>query len=466
MHRALPALLPSDFPRVADLAFDIRIQIFAVVVSIAAGLGCGLLPAWDVARADVVPALVEDSLAPVGAGLRSRTARVRAAIMCGQVAIASVLLVGSLLLCRSFYSMLHADVGYDAANVLTATMILPDGDYTPVTRLQRVDELVARLRALPGVSRAAYTTATPFGNIITLSSFHLRKRDGTMPTVQSGSRQVSAGYFTALGQRILEGREFTDADASANRVVIVNREFARRYLEGRALGWSFSDADERPGQTRPTDNREIIGVVEDTARQSVTDGPEPEMYYLVRKDPLVNEQVSLVVRTDADPRAMVNSVRAAAQAVAPNAPLEGVMTMEDKAAATLSKPRLYAVLLSTFAAFALVIAGVGLFGVLSYTVAQRAREIGVRSALGAQVGDIVALVVRQSMAIAVAGLVVGLLAALWLTRGLRTFLYGVTAHDVASFGAVAVLLLIVAAIASIVPARRAASVDPVKVLRG
>ena len=162
----------------------------------------------------------------------------------------------------------------------------------------------------------------------------------------------------------------------------------------------------------------------------------------------------------------LGSVRATVQAAAPRAAFERVMTMEDKAAATLSRPRLYAVLLTTFAAFALAIAGVGLFGVLSYTVSQRAREIGVRSALGAQVADIVGLVLRQSMAIAGAGVVIGLIASLWLARGLQRFLFGVTSHDLASFAAVALLLIVVAALASVVPARRAARVDPVKVLRG
>jgi predicted permease len=465
MHRALPALLPSDFPRIADVAFDLRIQLFAVGISLVAGLGCGILPAWHVSRADLVPALVEDSLAPVGAGLGSQTARMRAVIMAGQVAVAAVLLVGSLLLCRSFYGMLRADVGYDATNVLTATLILPDGDYTAERRSQAAEEIVARLRSMPGVTGAAYATATPFSSVITLQSFSLRKPDGSTEQVQSGSRQVSTGYFAALGQRVLEGREYTDRDsASAKTLLIVNREFSRRFLEGRALGWTLPDDDDDNGPS-PV-NREIIGVVDDTVRLSVTDPAEPEMFHLARSQPLEREQLSLVVRTSGDPQSLVGPLRTVVQAAAPTAPLENVATMEDKATATLAKPRLYAVLLTTFAAFALAIAGVGLFGVLSYSVAQRAREIGVRSALGAKITDIVGLVLRQSMTIAGAGVAVGLLASLWLTRGLQRFLFGVTSHDVASFAAVAVLLLLVAALASVVPARRAARVDPVKVLRG
>jgi predicted permease len=377
-----------------------------------------------------------------------------------------VLLVGSLLLCRSFYDMLHADVGYDAVNALTATMIMPDGDFTPANRLQAVKDAVARLRTMPGVARAAFTTSTPFGNVIRLSSIHLRKHDGTREMVQSETRSVSAGYFDSLGQRVVEGREFTERDGpDAKRLVIVNREFSRRYLEGRAIGWTVPDDDDDGRRGDAAVDREIIGVVADTVHQSVADAPQPEMFMLAQNEPIQQDQLSIVVRADGDPRALVPSLRAATQAAAPAAVIESVMTMEDKAAATLSRPRLYAVLLTTFAAFSLLVAGAGLFGVLSYSVAQRAREIGVRSALGAQVTDIVLLVLRQSLAIAGAGVTAGLVVSLWLARGLQSFLFGVSSHDFASFAAVALVLFLVTAIASIVPARRAATVDPVKVLR-
>ena len=464
-HRALPSVLPSDFPRMAAIAFDARIQLFALGVSLAVGIGCGLLPAWQAARANLVAGLVEDSLAPVGGGLRSRTARIRAAIMTAQVAIASILLVGSLLLSRSFLGMLHADVGYDAAKVVTATMILPTSSFTAERRGQTAEAVVGRLLGVPGVTHAAYTTATPFSNVIAVSSFTLRKHDGSAPTVQSGIRSVSAGYFAALGQRVVEGREFAATDAAAtSTVVVVNREFARRYLDGRALGWMVpDDDDEKPLAQRV--ERRIVGVVDDTARQSVMDTPEPEIFHIAGNRPIATEQVSIVVRTSGDPRGLISAVRAALQSAAPAAIVEGVMTMEDKAAATLARPRLYAVLLTSFGVFALTIAGVGLFGVLSYTVALRSREIGVRSALGASVSNIIGLVLRQSIGIAATGVAVGLLASLWLAGVFQGLLFGVTSHDPASFVAVAALLLAVTAAASIVPARRAARLDPVKVLR-
>jgi putative ABC transport system permease protein len=465
MHRALPAILPASFPRIADVALGWPILAFAAAIAIATGLGCGLLPALQIGRHDLVPALAEDARAPAGGGVRTRTARVRALIMTAQVAIACVLLVGALLLTRSFVRLLDANLGYDASNVLTARLVLADGDYTPARRLAILDEIARRLAASPGVTRAAYSNSMPFSGGEALSSFPLKRRDGSTMQVQSGVRQVSPGYFAAIGQRIVEGRGFTDADATApGAVAIVNREFSRKFLEGKALGWTLPGTN---GSVRP-----IVGVVEDTVRRDVTDTPQPEMYYTpshangaTSLQQVLASDLNLVVRTSGDPRELVPSLRAIVAAAAPSAPLESVMTMRDRVTGSLSQPRLYAVLLGTFAAFALAIAGVGLFGVLSYSVALRTREIGVRSALGAQTGDIVRLVVRQAVAIAGAGLVAGLAASFWMTAALRTFLYGVTPHDFLSFAAVAALLMAVAIVASIVPARRAARVDPVEVLR-
>jgi len=460
MHRALPSLLPTDFPRLDDLAFDIRVQAFAVGVSVLAGLGCGLLPAWHVSRTNLVPALVEDSLAPVGGGLRSKTARARAFIMTAQVAIACVLLVGALLLVRSFTAMIGASLGYDPANVLTARLIMPNGEFNPARRQQVVDDVLERLSKTPGVVRASAATTIPFTTGESLSSFPLKKRDGTEIRVQTGARYVTPGYFASLGQRVAEGREFTADDGRPGAwAVVVNREFERRYLEGRAMGKTIAGNAE-------TFQIPIVGVADDTARHGVDDPAAPEIYYPMQQQPRTGTDVYLIVRTAGDPRDVVPALRLVTSGAAPSAPFDSIMTMEDRVSQSLARPRLYAVLLGTFAAFALAIAGVGLFGVLSYTVAQRAREIGVRSALGAQVRDIIGLVVRQSMAIAGAGVLVGLLASLWLVRGLQRFLFGVAPHDLASFAGVAAILLVVAALASIVPARRAARVDPVKVLRG
>jgi len=474
MHRALPAILPAGFPRVSDVTLGWRVQTFAVLTAIAAGLGCGLLPAIQAGRRDLVPALAEDARAPIGGGLRTRTARARATIMAAQVAIASVLLVGALLLTRSFVRLLDANLGYDASNVLTARLVLNDGDYTPDRRLATLEDVMQRLRAMPSVTHAAFSNSVPFTGGEALSSFPLKRRDGSTIQVQTGMRQVSPGYFAAMGQRVVEGRGFTEADVTAgNPPVVVNREFSRKYLDGKALGWFLPSGKAPQANGTASQGLTIVGVVEDTVRREVTDTPQPEIYYTpshareaVSMQRVLASDLNVIARTSVDPREIVPSLRGIVAAAAPSAPLESVMTMRDRVSDSLSRPRLYAVLLGTFAAFALAIAGVGLFGVLSYSVALRTREIGVRAALGARTGDIVRLVVRQAVVIAGAGLAAGLLAAFWITAALRTFLYGVTPHDFVSFAAVAALLLIVAVIASIVPARRAAMVDPVEVLRG
>jgi len=468
VQRALPALLPAGFPRLEDVGVDWRILTFAVSVSIAAGLGCGLIPALNAGRSDAAPVLSEDALAPVGGGLRARTSRARAIILAAQMAMASVLLIGATLLVRSFIDLMNAELGYDPSNVLTARVILTDGEYSPERRFTTLNEITQRLAATPGVVHAAYSNSMPFVGGEALSSFPLKRRDGSTVQVQTGVQSVSPDYFPAMGQRIVEGRGFAADDASGDRApVIVNREFSRKYLADRALGWTLPGAT-KPGAKAPED-RPIIGIVDDTVRRNVTDTPQPEIYSLPRFEQggrrIADSDINLIVRASSDPRALVAIVRDVVRAAAPSAPLESVMTMRDRVAGSLANPRLYAIVLATFAAFALLIAGVGLFGVLSYSVALRRREIGVRSALGATRRDIVLLIARQSLAIVAAGVAIGLLASAWATRFLGTLLYGVTAHDGLSFAAVAGVLFAVAIVATLVPARRAAQVDPARVLR-
>ena len=462
MHRALPSLLPPDFPRLTDLTFDWRIQALAMLLSVAAGIAFGLLPALHATRPDVTPVLVEDSLAPVGGSLRAPLARARALIMAGQVAVACVLLVGGFLLLRSFTGLMNAQLGYEPTNLLTARVILPDSDFTPERRLPILEQVAATLRATPGVTAAAYSTAVPFTPGMSVSSLSLKKRDGSTVQIQSGSPTISAGYFAALGQRLAEGREFTGRDtATSQPVIVVNREFSRKYLDGNALGWSVPGrTDDRPSQ--------IVGVVDDTVRQTVTDPSAPEIYFPATQElsSASPETIILIVRTTTDPRALVSIVRSIVREVAPAAPIDRIQTMQDLVSGSLAQPRLYAVLLGTFAACALAIAAVGLFGVLSYSVAQRAREIAVRAALGATPRDLVTLVVGQSLRIAGVGIAAGLVVSLWLSGTVSTLLYGITPHDATSFAVVTVLLLAVAALAAFIPARRAASVDPVRVLRG
>jgi predicted permease len=463
-HRVLPSVFPADFPRVADIALDWRVLAFAMGVSMIASVACGLLPAAQARRIDLVEALAEDGAASTGGAWRSRSGRIRSVIMAGQVAVASLLLVGAVLLGRSFVALMHADRGYDPVNVLTARVDQPAA-YTAPRRVAFADAMLDRLHALPGVAEAAVATALPFLSGGGTTGFEMPSvsAPGIKVPVQTFTRIVSPGYFAALRLHLVAGRTLADSDTAASRpVIVVNRSFARKYLGDTPVG---SRVPMQFGQGKP--DCDVVGVVEDMRQGDVTDAEAAEIFASYRQMPnrLVNASLIVVMRTAGEPAAEVASFRAVVRDLDPGLAVDSVMTMEDRVMTSLARPRTYAVLLSAFGVFALLIAGVGLFGVLSYSVAQRAREIGVRTALGAQPIDIVRLVMRQGLAIAVAGMSVGLSLAYALGGYVGSFLYGVTRYDAWSFAIVAATLTIVSAVACAVPARRAALVDPLTVLK-
>ena len=469
LHRALPSLLPADFPRADSLALDAGVVLFALAASTLAGLVFGVLPAWRVRRLNLVESLADDGAAAVAGG-RSRTARARLLIMGVQVAIACVLLVGASLLGRSFVAMLNAERGYDPAGVLTARIAFSIPGYSPERRLAAVEAILARLGGVPGAASVAFTSELPLTPGGSTSGFTLPSRagDGGTIQVQASPRIVSPQVFAALGTRIVEGRGFTEQDnETAMPVVVVNRAFARRYLADEALGAKLPVAAYASEDGRPREAT-VIGVVEDVRYVAARDSSQPEMYHPHRQmqGRLPVPVVTLLVRTDGDPRWLASALRAAVREADDRLVAEAVLPLEERLLATLARPRLYAIVLGGFAAFALAIAGIGLFGVLSYGVAQRSREIAVRSALGATRGDIVGLILRQALAVTGAGLAAGLLASSWLAGALSAQLYAVTARDPVTYVAVPLVLLTVAAVACVVPARRAATVDPVNVLRG
>jgi predicted permease len=467
-HRLLPSVLPADFPRVSDVTLDWRVLIFAAAVSIVSSIAFGLLPALQAGRVNVVRGLAEDGNAPAGYG-RTATGRLRSVIMAGQVAIACVLLIGASLLIRSFNEMMQVDRGYDTSNILTARMPMPDALFTSPRRVDLVSSILARLGARADVTAAAFTTVLPLGTSDALMGFMMppRRGDGGPPVqAQAAVRTISADYFRAIGMRIGEGRGFTASDTTASQpIVVVNRAFVKKYVDGSALGMRLPLGFQRQHGGDGV-QWEIAGVVEDARSRSVLDAPQPEMFVCVcqiasgiQSDPI------LVVRTNSDPVAFIGTLRETVREHEPTIALDAIMTMDQRLLGSLARPRLYAIVLGWFAAFALAIAAVGLFGVLSYTVAQRSRELSVRTALGARPSDIVRLVLRDGMIVTAAGLAVGLGAAFALARSVSTFLFGIQPHDVLTFAAVPAVLIVVAAIACVVPARRAASVDPLQVLK-
>jgi putative ABC transport system permease protein len=465
LHRLLPTVLPADFPRLDDVAIDWRVLLFAVVISLGTSVVCGLLPALGARHVDVA-----ESLGDGGSQSRSsagaRTARARTLIMAGQVAVACLLLVGASLLGRSFVALMNADRGYDPSNLLTARLALPAA-YSMERRIQVLESLTGRVRGAAGVREAAYGNALP---LLTAGGFRAFKmRPPSDPSaeidVNTIERVVSPGYFGALGLRLASGRALSETDTmSAPQAIVVNRSFASKYLGATALGAMVPNL----GMCRGNGDRwQVVGVVEDMRQGAVTDLPQPELFLPFRQIGCTNAVPDpvLVVRTMGDPLPYAAILRDFLRQEAPTLALDSVMTMNDRVMTSLARPRTYALLLVGFAMFALAIAGVGLFGVLSYSVAQRTREIGVRTALGAQAVDIVRMVFRQGLAIAGVGVVMGLAMAAVSARSLSTFLFGVTPFDAASFLAVPLVLAVVAVVACLVPARRAARVDPLQALR-
>jgi putative ABC transport system permease protein len=472
LQRLMPALLPAGFPRLDAVTLDIRVLSFALAVSVVVSVACGLLPAWHIHHIDLVESLSEDGVAPIGGGMRSPMARTRASIMAGQVAIACLLLVGAGLLTRSFVALVQADRGYDPVNVLTARLPFPPG-YANERRTQLLDALVERLHGTPGVTHAAYGTALPFVSFGGFTAFNMRspRNPDVELNVQAAQRVVSPDYFAAMRLRVAAGRLLTAADTTLTRpAIVVNRTFARQYLGDDPVGFHIPQRGPRAGGIRFADPKadwEVVGIVDDM-RQDVDTPLQPEIFASMKQittgtnfgfDPI------LVIRTAADPTAYVPTLRRRVHELAPALALDSVMTMEDRVEASLAKPRLYAAVLAWFSVFALLIAGVGLFGVLSFSMAQRTREIGVRSALGAQTRDIVALVLRQALWIIGIGVLFGLTAAVSVGRLLSAFLYGVSVHDPLTFVAMSIVIVLVSAVACLVPAKRAVKVDPMTALR-
>ncbi len=470
LHRALPTLVPVGFPRVDAIALDGTVLLFALTLTVITSLACGILPLVQLRRLELARAMAEGGLASSGPGKGSRIAFTRQLIVASQVAVTCVLLVGATVLVRSFLAHASADRGYDPSNVLTANLPFPRG-YTVERKTQLRDQLLERLKGRPGVTHAAASTALPLASAGGFSSFKFQSpfRPEAEIEVQTIRRFITPDYFGALGIRVVAGRPLTAADSAATPpVVVVNRSFVKQYLDDvpidRALGQSLGMNATRESKVQaPT---QVVGIVDDVKQDGADGPPQPEMFVSVAQLPGLNfEGWYLVVRTEDDPAGFIDGLRALVREQDPAIAIDSVLTMDERVGASLSKPRSYAVLLGGFATFALLIAGAGLFAVLSYTVAQRSRELAVRSSLGATRGNIVGLVVRQMAFTTGGGLVVGLVAAWTLSTTLAPFVYGVSSKDWLSFTASTVLLLLAGIVACVVPARRVARTNPMEVLR-
>src|SRR5262245_2073791 len=469
LHRSLPAVLPAGFPRVEDVRLDWRVAVFACLVACLASFACGMVPAFG--RRDRLGDALTDGPAITPPVKRTPAARVRTVFMGAQVAVACILLVGASLLVRSFSALLAVDRGFDPHGLLTMRIPLPPRS-TFVTHQTFIDRVQARFRALPGVTDVAFGNALPFvtPGLYSGLDLYLPRDPSTKVEVQTIMRAVSPEYFRAMRLRITQGRPMSASDIeSSPPVMVVNRTFASRYLEGNAIGQHLTIRSDRPPF-------EVVGVVDDMRQGSNTgatganlggllDPPLAELFLSLRQWPYDVQEIIPVIRSAGDPAALAADARAIIRAEDPSLPVDSLMTMDDRVAESLAGPRTYAVFLAGFAICALAIAGVGLYGVVSYTTAQRTREIGLRTALGAQRGDVMTLVGKQAIGITIGGLATGLIASFFLSKTMSSLIYGVSVRDAISFLIVPMVLLIVSLFACAVPVWRATRIDPIDALR-
>jgi putative ABC transport system permease protein len=456
------------FPRAQNVGVAWPVGLFAFGLSLVTGVVFGALPAWQATRFDLRGSLNEEGRGTSGS-LRHR--RTRSALVVAEVAVALVLVVGAGLLLRSFSALTRVAPGFRPDNLLVVNLPLSPRRYADnAVRTAAVERILDRVRGLPGVRSAAMTTLLPMQGAGSTIHFNRAAQPPRGPDdyVMAGYRAVTPEYLDTLGVPLKSGRALSDRDREgAPRVVVVNESMARQFFPGNdALGQVIQLGTE-PDPHFPT--MEIVGVVGDM-KQSFESGSKAEMFvpYLQHPDPILAGMYlspALVVRTAADPAAVSPSLRSVLREIDPEQPLVNLRTMQTQMEGTTAQPRLQTMLLGVFAMLAAALALVGVYGVVSYTVAQRVPEIGVRLALGASPGQVVALVVRDGARLLAAGLAIGLVAAALGSRAVHGLLFSIQGLDPLTFAVAPLALGVAALLASYVPARRAAQVSPVSALR-
>jgi putative ABC transport system permease protein len=445
------------------IGIDEWVLAFTLGVSVITGLGFGLAPAVQAWRTDVNAALKEEGRGDIG-GHRKW---LRHALVVSEVALALVLLIGAGLLIKSFSRLMEVNPGFRSDGVLTFQVTLTEGKSSP-QKVNFIEQIIQRLKALPGVQAAAATDSLP---LTPISRITVAEIEGRPPIDWSNVKPgevtpfsrptVTLDYFNAMGIPVRKGGAFTSQDVRpAAGVVIVNEAFEKHHFPGEsAVGKRIRLRAGRAEARWQT----VVGVVSDVRQKGLAGDVRLEVYSPELED--VGEALSFVIRTSGEPASLISSVRKVAAAVDPNQPLHNMMTMEQRLANTTTSRRLNTVLLSSFAAVALLLAVVGIYGVMSYAVTQRRREIGVRMALGAQRSDVLRLIIHGGLRLTLLGVAIGLAGAFALTRYLSSLLYSVKATDPWTFLTVAVALTGAALLACWLPARRAARTDPMVALR-
>jgi putative ABC transport system permease protein len=456
------------FPRLSEIGVDVTVLTFTIVASVVTGLLCGLVPAIRQFRSRQMDAL-RAGASSIATGLEGFPRHVtRGGLVVAEMSLATMLFIGGGLLMHSFLKLASIEPGYNPKNVLTFQVALHEERYPPTELRTLAEDLVARVGSLPGVQAAAYAQQLPTVALRQNARFR-RTPDLPPPStplegVGEDLRLVSRNYFAVMGVRVIAGRGFGENDGSGRpRVLLINQALARRDFLGESpVGQTaYVGSDRNPWQ--------IVGIVDDVRQFGLDQVPGPQVFVDFRQwagtNPLFDVPQYFAIRTARTPTSIVSDLRGKVRQIDTDASLFNVATMEQLLANSMARPRMYAVLLGLFAGVAVIMAAVGIYGVMAYTVTQRTREIGIRMALGARRAEVMGLVLRQSVVLTAIGILLGLAGAAAVTRYLKGMLFGVTPLDPTTFVAVSLMFGLVATLASYVPARRATKVDPLVALR-
>ena len=457
----LVALGKQNIPRALQVGLDWRVLGFTLLVSVLTGVVFGLVPAIHSSKTDLTESLKEGGRTGSEGARRNR---IRGVLVVGELAIAVVLLVGAGLLIQSLWRLRNVSPGFESQNLLTFVVGIPDVKYPTEKQEPFYRELVKRVESLPGVRSASAIIPLPLNGDAFVISFETEGRPvekGNQPSADFFA--IEEGFFKTLGVSMLKGREFNERDNKKGPpVIIVNQAFAKKFFPGEdPVGKRI-----KPGISTDADKpsmREIVGVVSDVRNRNLSTDLRAGYYIPAAQMPF--NQMTLIVRTTNDPHSLITAVQNEVHAMDQEVPVFNVKTMDEYISATVATPRFNTTLLVIFAGVALILTIVGLYGVMSYSVAQRTNEIGIRMALGAQTKDVLRLIVSQGFKLVLIGLGVGLAGAFALMRVIASLLFGVTAKDPLTFAAVAMLLALVALLACYLPARRASRLDPLDALR-
>ena len=470
---AFVAMRPTSVPRIDQVGVDLRVLAFALAVSVATGIAFGLAPALRASSIDLIASLKEAGRASPQSGRRTRSL-----LVVTEVALAVVLLVGAGLTIRSFAQVTSIDLGFDQSHVVTMHASLPDTRYRDVARWTAFHrDLLRRVSALPGLDAVGLNSALPLAGMGAEAEVRYEGQPPPRSPHEEGIgslfQAVTPDYFRAMGIPLVRGRTFTDRDnADTVPVAVVEEALVRRFFPdadpiGKRIAFEFIGAhSEHPTPVW----REIVGVVKHVRHYGlVRELPNLQVYAPLEQLPIwfANRRptMTLFARTSLEPEQVIASVRQAVSQVDPDVPVFGLQTMEQYVDQATEQSRLNMTLLTLFGALALVLSGLGIYGVLSYLVGRRTQEIGIRLALGATRGAVLRLIVGYGMALTVAGIAIGLAAAWADSRSLSRMLFGVSPHDPTTYVAIAAILAGVAFLASYVPALRATRVDPLETLR-